>query len=72
MVLARKDDPSLEGVAIRPDGSLEGFEKLSANDGNEAALIFIAHLLGLLSTFIGEPLTRRVVREAWDDQLPDE
>jgi len=72
MVLARKDDPSLESVAIRPDGSLEGFEKLSENDGNEAALTFIAHLLGLLSTFIGEPLTRRVVREAWDDQLPDE
>jgi len=35
-------------------------------------LTFIAHLLGLLSTFIGEPLTRRIVREAWGDQLPDE
>ena len=33
----------------------------------DAAVAITAHLLGLLVTFIGEPLTLRLVREAWPD-----
>ena len=40
--------------------------------GAEAAVAITAHLLGLLVTFIGEPLTLRLVREAWPDASLDE
>jgi hypothetical protein len=33
----------------------------------DAAVAITAQLLGLLVTFIGEPLTVRLVREAWPD-----
>ncbi len=42
------------------------------NGGVEAAVAITAHLLGLLVTFIGEPLTLRLVREAWPDASLDE
>ena len=69
LVLARAEVPSLESVKIGPDGHLEGFEPIadSANAGVEAAIAIIVQLLGLLDSFIGEPLTRRLLREAWPD-----
>ena len=71
LALARAEVPSLETVTLKPDGSLEGLEKLAAdaaNSGAQAAIALIAHLLGLLETFIGERLTLRLVREAWPDE----
>ena len=68
LALARADVPSLQTVKLRPDGSLEGLEVLAVdatNGGPEAAVAITAHVLGLLKTFIGEPLTLRLVREAW-------
>jgi hypothetical protein len=68
LALARADFPSVETVKLKPDGSLEGLEVLAVdatNGGREAAVAITAHLLGLLVTFIGEPLTLRLVREAW-------
>ena len=68
LALASADFPSLETVKLKPDGSLEGLEALAVdatNGGPEAAVAVIAHLLGLLVTFIGEPLTLRLVRDAW-------
>ena len=70
LALARADTPSLDAVTIKPDGSLEGLEALvssSQEGGPEAVVGIISHLLGLLVTFIGEPLTLRLVREAWPD-----
>ena len=70
LVLARADVPSLKTVKITADGRLEGFEGFVAEAGNvaiEAATAITAHLLGLLDTFIGEPLTLRLVREAWPE-----
>ena len=32
----------------------------------------VAHLLGLLVTLIGEPLTRQLVRDEWPDAAVDE
>jgi hypothetical protein len=71
LVLASAEVPSLKGVTVGADGRLEGFEKMAADIGTSAAAAaaaaITAHLLGLLVTFIGEPLTLALVREAWPD-----
>lgn len=70
LALARADVPALDAVQIGPDGRLEGLEELLAgadNAGADAATAITTHLLGLLVTFVGEPLTLRLVREAWPD-----
>ena len=75
LALARAEVPALHSVKVKPDGSLEGLEELAAmraTAGAEAAVAITAHLLGLLVTFIGEPLTLRLVREAWPDASLDE
>ena len=78
LVLARAEVPSLQRVKVGADGHLEGFEQMAADVGTSAAAAaaaaaaITAHLLGLLVTFIGEPLTRRLVREAWPDMSLDE
>ena len=66
LVLARAEVPSLQSVNVGEDGRLEGFEQLAADTGTGAAAAAVtAHLLGLLVTFIGKPLTLTLVREAW-------
>jgi hypothetical protein len=78
LALARAEVPALHGVTEKADGSIEGLEKVVADGGNsgvggsDAAVAVIAHLLGLLVTFIGEPLTVCLVREAWPDASLDE
>jgi len=72
LALARAEIPSLKQVKIGPDCSIEGLEALSRNDATEAAAALTAHLLGLLITFIGQPLTLRLVREASPDASLDE
>ncbi len=67
LALARAEVPSLQTVKVGPNGSLEGCEALAANGGPDGAVAIIAHLLGLLETFVGEPFTLRLVREAWPD-----
>ena len=62
-------------MTIKPNGSLEGLEGVASdtrNGGPEAVVGIIAHLLGLLVTFVGKPLTLRLVREAWPDASLDE
>lgn len=73
--LARKDNPALEAVAMSPDGSLGGLEAVvsdATGGGPEAVVGIVAHLLGLLVAFIGEPLTLRLVRETWPDAASGE
>ena len=77
LVLARAEAPTLQSIKVGADGRLEGFEELAtdtetAAGASEAAVAITAHLLGLLSTFIGEPLTLRLIREAWPDTSLDE
>jgi len=75
LALARAQFPSLNRITIKPDCSMDGLEALAGDDadgGAEAAAALTAHLLDLLVTFIGEPLTLRLVREAWPDQSLDE
>jgi hypothetical protein len=71
MALATSEVPWLDSVPVRADGSLEGFDAARLHQGTaaggEAGVVVVAQLLGLLVTFIGEPLTRRLVRDAWPD-----
>lgn len=77
LVLASAEVPFLQSLSVGPGGGLEGFEQLAsdastAGAGGEAAVVLTSHLLGLLSTFIGEPLTLKLIREAWPDTALDE
>ena len=71
LALARTEFPALNGVTKKADGSLGGLEELAADAGNSGVgggaevVAIVTHLLGLLVAFIGEPLTLRLVREAW-------
>ena len=70
VALARIEFPSLNRITVNPDCSMDGLEALVADEpdrGVEATVALAAHLLGLLVTFIGEPLTLRLVRESWPD-----
>ena len=67
----------LQSVKIGADGRLEGFEQLVSDKGTgaaegEVAVAITSHLLGLLVTFIGEPLTLKLVRASWPDISLDE
>ena len=77
LVLASAEVPSLHSVKIGADGRLQGFEQIVADKRaggarDEAAVAITAHLLGLLATFIGEPLTLRLERAACPGTLLDE
>ena len=71
VVLAKSEAPSLRAVSAQPDGSLAGFDQIEhdrdAGEFEEARVALVAHLLGLLATFIGESLTQRLARDAWPD-----
>jgi hypothetical protein len=69
LAMARADIPCLDAVRVRPDGSLEGWEGVGPrrDSDRDAGAVVVAQLLGLLVTFIGEPLTLRLVRDAWPD-----
>jgi hypothetical protein len=75
LALARLECPLLNRITIKPDGSLDGFEQLAADEaraGAEAAVALTAHLFGLLVTFIGKPLTVRLIRESWPEISPND
>ena len=58
-------------VEISSDGSLEAFDRTEGSEvagaAAQAGTVLVAHLLELLVTFIGAPLTLRLVRDAWPD-----
>ena len=66
LALAKAEVPSLDGVSVQPDGSLQGFDEGGPHD-SDTAVVVVSHLLALLVTFIGEPLTLGFVRDAWAD-----
>ena len=68
LALARADEPALQQVSIKANGSLEGLEEVAI----DPIVAIIAHFLGLLVTFIGEPLTLRLLRDAWPDAVQDD
>ncbi|HYP01630.1 MAG TPA: hypothetical protein VER76_15675 [Pyrinomonadaceae bacterium] len=73
LTLAKAEDPSLNVVSVRADGSLEGFEGIEASEAaaGQAGAGLVAQLLELLTTFIGEALTLRLIRDSWPDASTD-
>ena len=75
LTLAKAEGPSLNMVQIRSDGSLEGFDRTEGSEeagaATQAGTILVAHLLELLVTFIGTPLTLSLVQDIWPDASMD-
>ena len=71
MTLAKAEAPWLGAVEVNSNGSLEGMGRIETQQGIDAAekggIILLTRLLGLLVTFIGAPLTLRLVRDLWPD-----
>src|ERR1700685_2932688 len=67
LALARVEAPSLSAVQVAADGSVKGLDELASQTGKEQArdggAILVAHLIGLLLTFVGEGLTLRLVQD---------
>jgi len=75
LALASVKMPTLQGGKVGAEGRIDGLERIFALDDvvrQEAAVAITTQLLELLVTFIGEPLTRRLVREACPEISPEE
>jgi len=66
LTLAKRESPVLGAWEVQADGSLQGLNGEAAQSG----AVLIAHLIGLMITFIGEALTLRLLHDVWLD-LPD-
>ena len=66
LTLAKQESPVLGAWEVKSDGSLQGLSGEAAQSG----AVLIAHLVGLMITFIGESLTLRLLHDVWVD-LPD-
>ena len=53
------------------DGRLQGFEEVPIDSLAVAGVSVIAHLLELLTTFIGQPLVWTLIRESWPNTSLD-
>ncbi|HEX5444639.1 MAG TPA: hypothetical protein VFW87_12445 [Pirellulales bacterium] len=71
LALAKAEAPALGLLRVGADDQLEGFEQLEqhpdAGVAEQGGVALVAHLLGLLVTLIGEPLTLSLVHGAWPD-----
>jgi hypothetical protein len=67
--LTRAEVPTLRGVQLAEDGSLQGLDapgpQKDKDHANEVGAILIAHLLGLLITFVGVGVTSRLLQDVW-------
>ena len=72
--LTKRDYPlesAVEGNGEMSEALGEWLEQLDAARAAEAAPAMLAALGGLLTTFIGEGLTLRLLRKAWPDGFSD-
>jgi hypothetical protein len=71
LALAIAEAPSLAAVQVKADGTL-GWESVESrphlNESEACAEILLAQVLGLLITFIGEPLTLHFVMDIWPEE----
>ena len=69
LVLALPEMPWLQAAHVKADGALGGLDELEAQIGAKefagGSVELLAQLFGLLTAFIGENLTLRLLREAW-------
>ncbi len=63
LTLAKQESPLLGAWEVQADGSLQGLNGEAAQSG----AVLIAHLIGLMNTFIGESLTLRLLHDVWLD-----
>jgi hypothetical protein len=75
-MLAQAEAPGLSVVQITADGCLQRIGELDSqlhdHEAGEWELIFIAQLLGLILTFIGESLTLRLLLDVWPEAALDD
>ncbi len=75
VALAGAQTSALRAAKVGSDGRIEDFEQILTGQDSElqeSAFVVTAQLLELLVTFIGEPLTRRLVHEACPEISPEE
>ena len=66
LYLARAEYAVLDGVRVgRSDVYLEGLRETGA--AYEALVAFFAHVIALLTRFIGDDLTGNLIRQRWPD-----
>lgn len=63
VTLAKAEVPALSALQVQADSSLSGLSE--ADDFPEGEVVLVAHILGLLVTFVGEALMLRLVNDAW-------
>ena len=63
LTLAKQESPVLGAWEVQADGSLEGLN----GDAAPSGAVLIAHLIGLMMTFIGDSLTLRLLHDVWID-----
>jgi len=78
LTLARPEAPSLGAARVSSDGSLQGVSEIETqidmdkNQAGDGGIILIARLIGLLRIFLGEALTRSLLRNAWPGEALDD
>jgi len=63
VTLAKAEAPALSALRVQADSSLLGLSEDAGSADGEVVLV--AHILGLLVTFVGEALMLRLVNDAW-------
>lgn len=63
LTLAQRDAPALDRVRVTTTGALEGL----LDEAAQASSALVAYLIELLTTFIGESLTLRLLQDIWPD-----
>ena len=66
LTLAQRESPALHAWEVKADGSVE----VPNGEAVPSGAVLIAHLIGLMITFIGEALTLRLLHDVWIN-LPD-
>jgi len=72
LALATRQVPALDHLRISADGSLTGLQEALPDSARaqvlqDGAALFLAQLLDLLVSFIGQSLTVSLVRETWPE-----
>lgn len=74
--LTKADAPWLESLDVKPDGTIEYPEKSEIRPTREESAkgehALVARMLALLTLFIGEPLTLRLLHGVWPNVVGEE
>jgi hypothetical protein len=69
LTLAIREAPALGVLQVNAAGVLEDVKPNRFNNDAEGQALLVAHLVGLLFTFIGETLTLRLMHDVWPNAL---